>query len=387
MDWTDSFRRFAAAETLPLLQALVAGASVNPPGREDLAARPLADFLFRHGLEPQWQQTEPGRPNLLAAATGSAPGRTLALCSHLDVVPPGDPAGWTGDPFGPRWEDGRLYGRGACDAKGALAAMAVAVAFWARHGLARGRLFLTAVCGEERGGTGAKYLVASGFRADGVIIGEPTGLRVQLGHKGRLQLTVRIVGRGGHASQPDAAANPIDGLSAVLERLHLLSGAVRTRRHALVGTASLTATQVSSGDTNAATIPQLVTVVLDRRLLPGETHEEAASEVLAALHGQPNVEVEWFLGAHPFLQGADDPMVDSCVAGLVAAQGSASTPGGFPATCDQYVFGLAGMPTVILGPGDLVANRTHAANEFIDLAEVETAALAYAAAARAFLED
>ncbi|MDA8218104.1 MAG: M20 family metallopeptidase [Dehalococcoidales bacterium] len=386
MAWTESFLRFAASETLPLLQALVAAPSVNPPGHEDLAARPLADFSERHRLEPHWQDTEPGRPNLLVTATGSSPGRTLALCSHLDVVPPGDLVLWTGDPFSPRLEDRRLYGRGACDAKGALTAMAVAVAFWSRQGLARGRLVLAAVCGEERGGTGAKALVASGFQADGVVIGEPTGLRVLLGHKGRIQITANIAGRGGHASLPERAANPIERLGLVLERLQALSGQVRTRTHPLVGAASLTATQVSSGDTNAATIPQRVTVVLDRRLLPGESQDEAAGEVVAALAGLPDVDVEWRRGAQPYVLSRDEPLVGACQTGVIAARGSAAPPGGFVATCDQYVFGLAGIPTTILGPGDLVANRTHAPDEFIELAEVESAALAYAATAHAFLE-
>lgn len=387
MTWIDRCRRFVGERTLPLLAELVAAPSVNPPGHEDLAARPLADFLARHGLRPEWQETEPERPNLLAAVEGGRSGRAFALCSHLDVVPPGDPRLWSGDPFSPRLEGGRLFGRGACDAKGSLAAMAVATAFWAREGLPQGRLLLAAVCGEERGGTGAKFLVASGWRADGAVIGEPTNLQVLLGHNGRLVVTVTIEGRGGHASQPGGAANPLDQLGEVLGRLRALSAEVGRRRHPLIGNASLTTTQVSSGDTNAATIPSRVTLSLDRRLLPGETHDQAGREVAEALAGLPGVAAKWLTGAQPYLLTGHEPLVAACVEGARAAGGDRLAPGGFPATCDQYILGLAGIPTTILGPGDLVANRTHAPDEFVEAAAVEQAALAYAAAARAFLES
>ncbi len=386
MSWIDECRRFATAETLPLLEALVAAPSINPPGREDLAARPLAEFLRRHGVPIEWQETESGRPNIIGTVVGGSPGPSLALCSHLDVVPPGSPEHWSSDPFTPRLEAGRLYGRGACDAKGSLSAMAVAVAFWARRGLERGRLALAAVCGEERGGTGAKYLVASGFRVEGAIIGEPTGMQVQVGHKGRIQVTIRVRGVGGHASQPAAAVNPIPRLAQLLEQLQRLSEEIARRQHPLVGTASLTPTQVSSGDTNAATIPSMVTLVLDRRLLPGETHAAATEEIRSALADLSDVEVDCYQGALPYLLEEDHPVVRACLAGIESATGTTSRPGGFPATCDQYILGGVGIPTAILGPGDLVRNRLHAPDEFIEITDVETAALAYAATARAYLE-
>ncbi|MHB0868688.1 MAG: M20 family metallopeptidase [Chloroflexota bacterium] len=386
MSWIEDCRAFAAAETLPLLEALIAAPSTNPPGREDLAARLLAEYLERHGVPIEWQETEPGRPNVLGTVIGPASGPTLALCSHLDVVPPGNPDLWSSDPFTPRLKDGRLYGRGACDDKGPLAAMAVATAFWRHQGLTRGSLVLAAVCGEERGGTGAKFLVASGFQADGAIIGEATGLEVQVGHKGRIQVTVRVQGTGGHASQPMAAENPIDRLAQVLERLRPLAAAVGDRRHPLVGAASLTPTQVSSGDTNAATIPSMVTLTLDRRLLPGETHAKAAEEIITTLADLPGVEVDWFQGAYPYLLNEDHPVVQACLKGSEVATDARGRVGGFPATCDQYILGQAGIPTAILGPGDVVRNRLHAPDEFVEMSEVETAVLAYAAAARAFLE-
>lgn len=386
MRWLEELRRFAAAEALALLEALVSAPSINPPGNEGLAARPLASFLIRHGISVQWQETAPGRPNLVAPVTSVASGSSLALCSHLDVAPPGDLTRWSEDPFTPRLADGRLYGRGACDAKGCLTAMAVAVAFFARHPeLLRGTLMLTAVCGEERFGTGAKALVASGFRADGVVIGEPTNLQVQIGHKGRLEVVIRIQGRGGHAARAMIGDNPIPRLAEVLARAELIWTRVSDRTHPLLGTASLAPTQVSSGDTSAATVPDVVTLTLDRRLLPGETHAEAAEEIRGAYLDLPSVEVEVIPGASPYLLSEDHPVVGACQAGVAAATGIETTLGGFTATCDQHTFGHAGIPAAILGPGDLVTNRAHAPNEFISVASVEQAALAYAATARAFL--
>lgn len=381
--WLEGLTQFADLHSEQLLSDLVSAASINPPGNEELVAVRLAAFLEGFGVACDWRYVEPGRPNLLAAVGPTDDAPSLALCSHLDVVPPGDSAAWSGDPFLPRRVEDHVYGRGACDAKGSLAAMTLALAFFAQQPqLLPGRLVLVAVAGEERGGTGSKHLVQSGFWTDSAIIGEPTNMLIALGHKGRIQVNIIVQGRAGHAANPNTAINPIDRLGAVLEAISALGRQVTERQDPLVGSASLVTTQVSSGSTNAATIPGEVVLTLDRRLVPSETHESAATEISDALAHLEDVQVQWRPGAYPAIQDRNHPLVWAAQASLEGRDPPFSS---FPATCDQYIWIGAGIPSIILGPGDISSNRVHGADEFIALSDVIEATLVYARIAMLFL--
>ncbi len=197
-------------DTATLLQRLVALDSTNPGGDEAAVAAVLAEVLADAGADVEVIPYADGHVNLIAEVRlGDGP--RVMLNSHLDVVPAG--AGWTTDAFTPEIRDGRVYGRGAADAKGSLAAMAGAVVDIVRAGEAtRGTIVFTAVGDEEVGSTGARALVEH-LRVDACIVGEPTGVSLLAAHKGSLRPVIEVLGRGAHAAAPHNGINAITGAS------------------------------------------------------------------------------------------------------------------------------------------------------------------------------
>jgi acetylornithine deacetylase/succinyl-diaminopimelate desuccinylase len=165
----------------------------------------LARYLKSHGIRPALVKIAPGRPNLLATLRSSRPGRHLLLCGHTDTVAPN--AGAAANPFSGAIHGGRLFGRGAADMKGALAAMAAAMATLKKLGaLSAGSVTLAAVIDEEMASLGAEALIKSGFKADGAVVGEPTQNRVALGHKGLEWLEIEFKGKSTHGGTAASAS-------------------------------------------------------------------------------------------------------------------------------------------------------------------------------------
>jgi acetylornithine deacetylase/succinyl-diaminopimelate desuccinylase-like protein len=176
------------------------------PRQEERAAGLLAAWLRAHGIEVTLDEVVPGRPNVMARVAGAGPGRTLLFCGHTDTVPLND--GEPGVGFSGEIRDGRLFGRGACDMKGAIAAMAAALVALSETGaLSAGQVVLAAIVDEEMESLGAERLVATGFRADGAIVGEPTENRLALGHKGLEWIEVEFQGKAAHGGTPEAGIN------------------------------------------------------------------------------------------------------------------------------------------------------------------------------------
>jgi acetylornithine deacetylase len=194
-------------DPLPLLKALVAANSVNPslvagaPGEAE-AAEVAREALVAAGLDVVLQEAAPGRPNVIGVLEGREPGPTLMFCGHLDTV---GVEGMT-DPFVPRVDRGRLYGRGSQDMKGGVAAMIAAAGTLARR-WTRGRLVVAAVVDEEHMSLGAETLVRD-WRADMAIVTEPTDLQVAIGHKGFAWVEVVTAGRAAHGSRPEEGREP-----------------------------------------------------------------------------------------------------------------------------------------------------------------------------------
>ena len=198
-----------ADRTIALLKDLVAIDSVNPslvPGARGEAdvARRIAAELMAIGLAVDITEVAPGRPNVVGTLEGGAPGRALMLCGHIDTV------GVSGmeRPFEPVEAEGRLYGRGAQDMKGGVAAMiGAARAIAESGGLAAGRLIVAAVIDEEHASLGADALVTR-FRADAAVVTEPTDLDIAVAHKGFQWIEIETRGRAAHGSRPREALPP-----------------------------------------------------------------------------------------------------------------------------------------------------------------------------------
>jgi acetylornithine deacetylase/succinyl-diaminopimelate desuccinylase-like protein len=365
-----------------LLRDLVAAESVNPPGNEAVAAEVLASHLRAVGVETRLQHLpESGRANLVAPASAWQRPAQIVLCSHLDVVPVGPLNGWTFPPFDVTAVGDRLVGRGVCDAKGPLAVMALVVSVLERH--LPGRAAVAAVAGEEFGGIGSRALLDAGFQATAVVIGEPTRMRTARAHKGRIEAHVTLSGHGGHAAMPTDESLAVEMLPGVLRELTRLADSLRRQPDSLCGRPTIAVTQIHSANGNGATIPAAITLTVDRRLTPGEKHEQAAEQLEEALDGLDGIaSVTWLAGADP----CEVPRSHPIVAAAVDADSQRRTPTGLSATCDQYLWWHTGIPGVVLGPGDLLSNRAHAADEHIERADLFASGEQYARTVLRYLE-
>lgn len=377
---------------IELLSELTRERSESPGGHERGAAMVLCSFLRKHGVDVETLEFDADRANVLGSLDSGVPGPTLLLCSHLDVVPATQP-GWGTDPFQLVQRGDYVFGRGVIDAKGILAAMATALArVRMGDGIARGRVLFAAVAGEEggelgrgeRGGVGSLRLVDEGVRPDAVVIGEPTQLGVALGHRGRLEARIDVSGVGGHASMTEGQGAPTVALGRVLGALESVADdeARKQAEMRMLDRVTLAVTRVVCRAENTATVPDGACVTVDRRIPPRMHHEDAAKELKGALSGMPGVTLNWWGGALGAIQSPEDDFVRT-VLGVVNQFGNGTME--FHATCDMWIWSRTGASCVILGPGDLKANRAHNSNEYASIQELVSASEIYELIIRDFL--
>jgi len=373
--------------TLELLKTLVAIDSVNPslvPGGagEGEIARAIAAELAAAGCAVEMTEVAPGRPNVLGVLEGRRPGRSLLLCGHIDTV------GVTGmaAPFSPVERDGRLYGRGAVDMKGGVAAMLGAARLLAdQGGLAAGRLLVGAVADEEYTSLGAEAL-ARAVGADAAVVTEPTDLVVAVAHKGFSWVEVTTAGKAAHGSRPLDGRDAILRMGRVLGRLEALDRTLQAAPpHPLLGTASLHASLIEGG-LELSTYPDRCTLSLERRTLPGEAVEAGPREVAAILEqlvredGELQAASRFLFGRPAYETPAGHPL-PALLETALARAGRPTRRGGVSFWTDAAVLGHAGIPTVIFGPGGV---GLHAVEEYVRIDEVLTCRDVLAEVAREF---
>jgi acetylornithine deacetylase/succinyl-diaminopimelate desuccinylase len=364
------------------------------PNQEAAVVAVLAEFLERGGLQPELVEVAAGRPNLMCNIEGPAPGPRLLLCGHTDTVPLNatDP----GVGFSGAIHDGRMHGRGTTDMKGAVAAMAAALVGLSRTGLPlAGRVTLAAVIDEEIESLGAEHLIGSGFTADGAIVGEPTQNQICIGHKGLEWLEIVFSGKAAHGGTPTAGINAIDAAASFVHRVRSgLLSEFETRADPLLGPPTLNFGTVRGGD-QPSTVAASCVLTADRRSLPGETYELLCAELereLAAVEAEmPGLRTT--LGRlpggmatleHVALKTApSEAVVEATAAARRRVCGRAGELGAFPAWTDGALLSeFAGIPTLILGPGDLAV--AHSPVESVEIAQVIDAARIYAVTAAVF---
>ena len=357
---------------ITLLRELVAIDSVNPslvPGAagEGQIAQAIAAHMRRIGLDVELQDAAPGRPNVVGVLEGRARGRSLMFCGHIDTV---GVAGMTA-PFDPQIRDGRLYGRGAQDMKGGVAAMIDAARAVAARGLARGRLIVAAVVDEEFASIGADALAAA-WSADAAVVTEPTDLQVAIGHKGFAWLEVATAGRAAHGSRPKDGRDAILRMGRVLHRLEALDRALQSRPpHRLMGTGSLHASIIAGGR-ELSSYPDNCRLQMERRTIAGETGEMARDEVLAIIadlrREDPELDATVTLTfARPAYElAAEHPLPVALVAAARAA-GCTTATAGMSFWTDAAVLAAAGVPSVLFGPGGA---GLHSIEEYVTVSDV-----------------
>jgi acetylornithine deacetylase len=369
-----------------LLADLVSIESVNPdlvPGGagEGEIANYIAGWLERAGLDVELSEAAPRRPNVIGVARGEGGGRSLMLNAHMDTV------GCAGmrDPFVPRIENGKLYGRGAYDMKGSLAAILLAAA--AAHRLKlKGDVIVTAVCDEEYASIGTSALLKQ-WRADAAIVTEPTGLDLCIAHKGFVWFEIISHGAAAHGSRPDLGVDAIAKMGRVLVGLEQLNEQLRQNQaHPLVGAGSLHASLISGGQ-ELSSYPARCALSIERRTVPGERVGDAEAQIrriiteAAAGDSSATFTLKRGLAREPFEIAGDAVIVQLLRRHVRGVTGREPRLYGDTPWMDAALTSLAGIPTVVFGPG---GGGAHADVEWSNLDEVRTAADILARAAAEF---
>ena len=359
--------------------------SENPPGREGEIASFVAERLSELGLKTRVDKFG-DRANVVGVLK-EGEGKKLLFLTHLDTVPAGERENWSVPPFGGIIRSGKIYGRGAADAKGSLASMLGALKALSDAGIGvKGALILAAVADEEVNSKGVKRLLAKGLKADYAIVGEPTDLQVCVAHKGRLVISVRFLGKSVHASAPSLGVNAMYAASEFISKIESISGK-KSSSHPLLGSATIAPTMISGGIKDNV-IPDEVEVVLDRRTLPGEKPEDVTRSIMeiaekAAEEKKARARVQVKKWVPPAEIDLSSKLVGTAVETVSELLGVRVRPIGFNATCDMGFLIRAGIPSIILGPGSL--EQAHAVDEWISVDELAAAAEIYASIILKFL--
>jgi acetylornithine deacetylase/succinyl-diaminopimelate desuccinylase family protein len=346
-----------------LLQELIRIPSVNPdgdPGTPHIGEKEIAEyiaaFLRDIGATVELIEVLPGRPNVVARFPADRPGKPrLLLAPHTDTVSVG---GMTIDPFAAELRDGKIWGRGASDTKGSLAAM-----LWALResrdllaGLSH-EIWFAGLMGEEAGLHGSQHLAAR-ETFDFVIVGEPTSLQIVNATKGSTWLSLRASGTAVHASKPQLGDNAIYKMADVLRCIRdEIAPAFATLSDPVLGSPTISAGTIRGG-TKSNIVPDLCEASVDIRTIPGQDLAPVLERLRAVC---PDLEIATWQAA-PMTTAPGHPVIaalERCGADCVSA----------PWFCDAANFAERGIPAVALGPGSI--DQAHTKDEFLAVADLE----------------
>jgi putative selenium metabolism hydrolase len=377
-----------AEEMAKFLQDLVRIPSLST--HEEAMASRLISEMRRVGFADVWSD----RIGNVIGRIGTGSGPKLVYNGHMDVVDVGDPERWAHPPYEGVIEDGVLYGRGACDMKGGLAAMVYAVGALAEAGVQlAGDLYLVAVVQEEPcEGLAMRVLVEEeGIRPDYVVLGEPSNLQVRIGHRGRLEMRVTVRGKAAHAAAPDLGSNAIHNAARLIFGIELLAPGLA--HDDFLGQGTIAVTEIESEAASRNAVPDCCTFYIDRRLTLGETERKALAEIQNIINTEEvdatasvteyraasytgfdcrtrNVFPAWAMPQDHFL-------VQTVVRSVRETLGYRPRLGRWSFSTDgTYSAGVANIPTVGFGPGE--EHYAHTQDEQIRLNDVVDAARVYA---------
>ena len=401
MNKRELIEQIDGAAVIALAQELVRIPSENPPGEEAAVTKRVEAYLLDLDIPVQIIEAAPGRPNLLAEISGTSSGPRVLFNGHTDVVPAGP--GWDRPPYSGDIEDGKLYGRGACDMKGGLAAILSVAKLFREHDIQlNGALQFAIVADEEAGGRfGTGYLVENGhIQADMAIVAEPSDFKLSVSEGGVLWMELSTRGTLTHTINAKSAINAVQKMAHVIVRLEQEAKALGDVEHEKHGSPVLTVNVVNGGlKTNL--IPDECTALVDFRFPPGidMTIPEARERIEAILDElrarDPDLEVSVVFNeiAHPFEQEEDTAIVHALrsAAGQILGREPEWWREGKKLTIptdDSDVYHLwakGGIPSIYFGPGRLA--QCHTVNEWILTEDIEKAARIFALLALDLLTD
>jgi succinyl-diaminopimelate desuccinylase len=363
-------------------------------GNESSVAGFVADYLERAGFEVRMEEAAPGRPNVWAVWEGDSPGRTLLFEAHTDVVTEGDAEEWDHPPFEAKRAGGRVYGRGACDTKGNLAAAVVAARAIRDSGVSfPGTLVLCHPVDEEGMMAGIKTFIRNGHAegVDAAVVCEPEENQLCTRQKGALRVGVAVRGRMAHGAMPLSGVNPVTRAARFVLAVEELERE-EVGRHGedpFLGSPSLTPTILMGpdcGEPQINVIPASAYVALDIRTVPAQDHEdlvERLQDILGRLASEDpdfDATLEVIEERPPTETPEDDPLVGAMAKASAYLTGEEPRYNGVPGATDgTFLSAWAGIPIVTTGAGK--REVPHHADEWVDEEELLAACKLYAATA------
>lgn len=354
------------------------------------AEKPLIDFLHARaleaGLESHRVPVPGGADNLLLTCMKRDRAPWILFESHVDTV---GTAGMSAAAPPGQVVRGRIHGRGACDAKGSAAAMFWSLMAYAGDPVGANNVALLFSVDEETSKTGIKAFVANlgdlGWIPEGAIVGEPTSLRLVVAHNGTVRWSIRTEGIAAHSSDPAQGRSAITKMVDVIERLETRYIGPLDRRHPLTGKAACSI-NIIRGGSEVNRIPDSCEIRLDRRTVPGETGLEVLADIERLLAEMRAADAELVVSISdawidpPLEPRRHDPFVRH-VAAEMARLGLSGASSGVQFGTNASNLSDAGIPAVVLGPGDIA--QAHGPDEWIEVTELERAAEVYSALMRA----
>lgn len=366
-----------------LLCDLIALPTVNPMGRpcghSAPVERPVIEYLeqlfARYNVPLERQPCSPIHESLLITVPGKSEGPGTLIESHIDTVPADD---WPDRAFQPRRGGAKIFGRGACDDKGSLAAMVAALQAILESGERPPRtIWFLAAGDEEYGQTGIRHFIERHpSRIGRGVFGEPTDCVPVIQHKGTIRWDVTVHGRSAHTSQPDLGSNAIVGAARLIDFFSHYQEELRRRfTSPLMSGPSLTVTMINGGRTRNV-VPDECTLAIDFRILPGMDGRRAVEELFAAIKSLelPVTHGDFQCFAPALNTTQDDLLVRRALELYREAVGQSTQPAAVPYGSDAGWM-PAGVPAIVLGPGSIA--QAHAVDEFVDLDQVRQCAVIY----------
>ncbi|MTD40247.1 ArgE/DapE family deacylase [Erwinia sp. CPCC 100877] len=358
-------------EKIQILKDMVAIESVN--GNEKAVAEYLSKLFAQHGIDASFLEYAKDRDNLIVEIGTPNSEKVFAFSGHMDVVAPGNLAEWTSHPFKPEIREGKMYGRGTCDMKSGLAAMAIAmIELKEEQAALNGRLRLLATVGEEVGELGAEQLTKEGYVDDvtAMIIGEPSGYAgIVYAHKGSINFKVTSLGKNAHSSMPQLGVNAIDHLNDFYTRANQLFRQ-KTYTDEVLGEFIYNVTMISGGE-QINSIPSEASLQGNIRTIPGYDNDlviQKMQDLIAELNQKETYDLTLTIEANKISVKSEKESDIAKIAQRVAKkQVNIDIPMvGVSGTTDaaEFTKGKQNFPVIIFGPGN---ETPHQIDEYVDV--------------------
>jgi len=350
--------------------------------QEDEIAAYMHDYLKKEGIEVSLIEVIKYRPNLIAKIKGLKERPSLMLTGHSDTVPP---YGMNKNSFSGEISGGKLYGRGSCDMKGALACMIMSLVSIKRSGYnLKGDLYFAAVINEELKSEGTEHIVKNGPKTNTAIVGEPTALEIAVGHRGLEWIKITVIGKTTHGGTPQSGVNAISKAAKLINRIEEeLIPKFKERNHPILGEPSLNFGVIKGGDQPSSVAGKCV-IQIDRRWIPGESLKQVYDELNDLIQKMKNEDKDFNAEIKPYFENSKmmvhkymeidskHLIIKDLSSSIEKILNRKSKIVSFPAWTDAALLSnYANIPSVIFGPGNL--KNAHSENEFIELEQLYNA--------------